>query len=646
MSTQQHDPIKLLREYRHLLLAAEAIGWAHMIDKADPRFLRGHSGHEGVYTQPSWTEQFPVLTKLCWLRSAWLELNSYAWPPEDSHFLSESSRRKRKSSLLALLQASHGMVSGIEKNYPGERYVKYLKQDTTHLWRTSPFGYHERNLLSDPPDVLQPGGPEALYSEFSRVFRELKELFALRLDRGEGLEREDWSKWRSRAIGEGSLIRRGLMETLAETRIPNNDLTLWDQSYMTAALYKSAVAHLILGFPKDYRFDPDKLRGSTRWRILAVGIGTQHYESRAVRIGDWTGAQASINQFFDEVCKYIEEDLAVGSLIYRDDELLAFTYPGEFYEAAIQSGQGAEGGIKDYSQVLERAVRKEITRFAECHDLETPPVIRLSESTRSLIPMARTLIKVRGDLQIPYHLTDGVGYALRREDESGHTCPICVVRANGSTSDKQKPCGICRRRREARLQAWRDDEVDGDTIWISEVADHNDRVALITMSIGLDPWLDGELLDTLRTQSIEEWAKHNPNLKESETNPISSSAGPPFHSLREEIRKRLAPNSSFEKRDLLMNALQQGFQHEDNWPTFFQKVVEDRSQAPKWGVLDAEGRAGWLAHQLFRKYAAPGRIHRFWRTTEDFFVRLLAETRQIASRSENRWRTRQIGRAS
>jgi hypothetical protein len=51
-----------------------------------------------------------------------------------------------------------------------------------------------------------------------------------------------WLAWRESAIGKDSFIRRAFLSTLAETRLPNNDVTLWDQSYVAAALFKSAVA--------------------------------------------------------------------------------------------------------------------------------------------------------------------------------------------------------------------------------------------------------------------------------------------------------------------------------------------------------------------------------------------------------------------
>lgn len=650
MSTVDSAPVTKLRRCRPLLLTCEAIGWVHMIEKADSEFLWDQGGRRRMDYPPVWEQVLPTVTDLSWLRRE-LRDSRDDWPKDDVEFLT----RHRSASLgggpfLSLLRSAHGIVSGIEKNYPSSNSVRYLKQDVTHLWRTSPFGYHERNLLVDPPPILRPGGRDDLFNEIERIFGELEEL--VRVEAAESNSHDDapllegWSRWRSRAIGHASPLRSAFLETLAETRVPNHDLTLWDQSYMTAALFKSAVAayRLASSYGTKVSLSRRELRWRTRWCILVVGIGTQHYEERAVRIGDWTGARATIESFFDEVCTYVETDLAVGSLIYRDDETLAFTFPGEWFEKAKneESGSEKENGDSAWKRAYARdlqgirnEIEVEVLRLAEYRDLETPPVVYLSEPTRSLVPMAAALTQARSALASPFHNRSVHRYRVQRGSaKAGHTCPVCQVRANGDPSDKQAVCQVCADRREERLDAWQCGEVEGDTIWISEVADANDRVALITMSLGLGPWLDGEVLDTLRTQAIGDWVRHNPYLRGAK-NPVSDRKT--FASLRDEIHGRL---EHFDKNDFLMRALHQGFPREDSWQTFFDKVVEDRARAPSWHRLDCHQQAGWLAHQLFRTYAAPGRIHRFWRATQDFFERLLLEAREIASRDENRWRTR------
>ncbi|HWP02268.1 MAG TPA: hypothetical protein VNL96_02325, partial [Gemmatimonadaceae bacterium] len=100
--------------------------------------------------------------------------------------------------------------------------------------------------------------------------------------------------------------------------------------------------------------------------------------------------------------------------------------------------------------------------------------------------------------------------------------------------------------------------------------------------------------------------------------------------------------------DLLLGNLQEGYRHEaqagTTWRDYFERIVEDRAadESAEWSESDLTADARWLLHQFFRKLPSPGRVHRFWRTAEQFFDELLVQFREIASAHENRWRTRRL----
>jgi len=188
------------------------------------------------------------------------------------------------------------------------------------MWLSSPWGHPKRNLLTDPPEVLTPQGWKRVVAEIRRILEELRGLGT----RGEQ-DVDVWWRWREGAIGPDSFIRRAFLSTLAETRLPNNDVTLWDQSYVAAALFKSAVAGALLD--SSFPWGDGQIKQKTRWRLLTVAIGTEHYEARAVKIGDWTGMQGVLEEFFGKVRKLVETDLAVGSLLYRDSSIAVFSSP-------------------------------------------------------------------------------------------------------------------------------------------------------------------------------------------------------------------------------------------------------------------------------------------------------------------------------
>lgn len=608
-----------LRRHRPLLLALEAIGWLHMTGKAKLDFLREHGGHKNNYDYKNWHEQenppFPWDDLLQWVKGKF-GLGNNAWPGTLADFLSKHPGRD--GGMLGLLQAGHAMASGIEKQSFPQRAVEYLGQDVTHMWLSTAFGNPVRNLLDDPPELLTDVGWKRLLEQIELLLKQLSSPNDI----------DGWWRWRDGTVGPEGWLRKAFTGTLAETRLPNNDVTLFDQSYVAAVLFKSAAAGAILE-GSSFPWSSNGLKQQTRWRLLTIGIGADHYEARAVKIGDWTGARLALDEFFTRVCKLVEVDLAVGSLLYRDGEACVFSFPGERFGHDKQGYQGGDLQITDWEGWL----AEQMDGYARDANLEMPPYCHISEPSRSLVGMTAEIRKARETMVVPLHRN----WQVPGQDSlDGHVCPVCLVRRSRSGTDKQMPCNPCKARRTHRLDMWLEGEFGSDSIWISEVADANDRVALITMSLDIDPWLDGTRLDALRTQAIPEWRKFNPVLK-NQPNPIDPSTC--FGSLFQHIKGKLA---SFDKTDSVLSNLQEGYQHETDWPSFFSKIVEDRTDSPQWDTLDENGRAGWLTHQLFRKLASPGRIYRFWRQAEDFFNVLLAEFREIAAADQNRWRVRRL----
>ncbi len=616
------DPAEKLRQHRPLLLACEAIGWLHMAGKARLKFLRKHGGVKEDYDDLKWhdSEQppFPWDDLLGWVKEfSGSVIKPNAWPSSIKEFTEK--HRERDSDILGLLQAGHGIASGIEKNLP-TKTSEYLSQYLCKMWLSTPFGYPKRNLFDDPPEILTENGWKRLVEKMNRVLEELK---ALASQKAADVSR--WRQWRDMAIGPASYIRKAFLSTLAETRLPNNDVTLWDQSYVAAALFKSAVAGAILN-SSSFPWNDRRVKQKIRWRLLTVAIGTDHYEARAVKIGDWTGSLAGLDQFFDEVAHLIEVDLAMGSLIYRDRGIAVFSFPGEQFNEKVPAL---------WLNGWEYYLQQEVDRIAKSLYLETPPLLRLSLPTRSLVPIVRERREVNEALVIPVHRPWNVCPPNPKENY-GHICPVCRIRLNGDPTNKEKPCEVCQKRRYRRLKDWLRGQMSCDTIWFEEVADRNNRLALITLFLDLEPWLNGERVDSLRAQAIPEWIRFNPILS-NEENPIKTNR--PWENLHEYIKNKF---QSWNSNDPVLTSLQEGFKYHKGWQEFFERVVEDRADAPDWKSLNDEQRATWLAHQLFRKLPSPGRVYRFWREAQEFFEHLLKEFRRIADSSENPWRVRRL----
>lgn len=622
-------------EHRALLLALECIGWLHMTGKAHPDFLRSHGGITVNYNQKRWHSDLPDSWDSYWKCIG--DYDVFKLPDRWQSFLSDFDEPKSKASAVGLLQAAHGMASGIEKNVPNAP-SRYLGQDANHLWLSSAFGCPERNLLADPPRWLHEGGWESLLRHISSMLDELE-----RLGRDANATCDAWHEWREKAIGPDGWLPKPFRSTLAETRLPNNDVTLWDQSYVAAAMFKSAAAGAVL-CGTSFQWDK-QLKQQTRWRLLTIGIGAEHYEQRAVRVGDWQGARLQLDDFFRRVRKLVEVELPLGSQIYYDGQVAVFTFPGRHQDG---KGQENNGITQDNARKLRDTIGENVDEIARDLELETPPYCQISESTRSLVGLSSEVNKASEWLAVPLHRDWLPKKADKNPDEeegapspSGHTCPVCGVRPNGTAEQtrapKGQPCSVCGNRRKHRLRSWEDGHYNPDTIWFSEVADGNDRLALLTFSFDLAPWLGGDALDSLRAQAASEWVRHNSDVQNQGIRPEYA-----FQDLVDYTCTRIQETPDW--NDPVLRLLQDGFQHEqgDSWKPFFCKIVEDRvagtETPPRWDDLTPRQRAHWLIHQLLRKHASPGRTHRFWRTTEAFLDGLLVQFRELAAPPSNRWR--------
>ncbi|GAP06114.1 CRISPR-associated protein, Csx11 family [Anaerolinea thermolimosa] len=623
MTSNGLNPVELLRNHRPFLLLCEAIGLFHMAGKAKIDFLKYQAGEIPSYDYKGWAEteniEPDLLSKILGSSSLPAHL-SQGFLPGLWRDLVTKHADQNGTGLLGLLQAAHGMASGIEKQSYASKTVEYLAQTKPDLWLSSAFGTPERNLLSDPPSVLTSDGWNNLIGEIKGKLKEANNL------KNNNARVDEWFQWRNHLVGPDAFVRKAFLSTLAETRLPNNDVTLWDQSYIAAALFKSAIAGALL----DSQFSTsDKgIKSKVRWRLLTIGIGSEYYEARAVKIGDWTGTARILEEFFEGVQRLIEVDLALGSLIYRDTEVCIFTFPGE-----SKDQQSPASWIESQDFSWQKWLENQTDDLAHQYDLETPPYCFLSAPTRSLVPIVKARHDADHALSVPVHR-----YWLPRTNDqnSGHVCPVCGVRQNSDPTNKDRPCEVCLKRRSHRLQDWLNGESGSETIWLDEVADSNDRIALITLQLDVEPWLEGERIDSLRAQAIPDWLRHNANLG----NVLGQANTAAFMRLHGYIQGKL---SQFNQNDNILAALNQGFKSYQNWQTFFEDIVEDRTkEAPKWASLTNHERAIWLSHQLFRKLPSPGRTYRFWRQSEDFFKHLYKKFSEISSKHPNRWRLRRL----
>lgn len=261
----------------------------------------------------------------------------------------------------------------------------------------------------------------------------------------------------------------------ADTRRPINEINLWDWGMLVGALYKTAIAAVVLGHQPANR--------DLRWQLLAVRTDALAYLTNVSRLPDLVARQNTLQTSINKVQTLLEETYPVATEVYRDENGSLYIVPNLPNLLTLQG---------DGDQTLQAHIQQQFTT-----DGEIVPQIRLDPTAwwgqdpdrrgNDEIPPAGTILSSATTLQ-----NDASAISQAWQNEPKTICPICGLRPCVKQLDY---CQICGGRREGRVAAWLQDQ--SKTIWLDEVADHNGRLALITGTFDLTNWLDGSLVKTL-----------------------------------------------------------------------------------------------------------------------------------------------------
>lgn len=267
---------------------------------------------------------------------------------------------------------------------------------------------------------------------------------------------------------------------LGETRRCANDVTLWDHSYSVSSLFKSALAEVIfVGWPTDYR--------NTNWRLLRVNFDVLGLYAKSIKIADLLGYQRAVDEACERVKHLVEYEYPLGNEIYRDTTGIYFTFPDIDLPADL---------AQEISSLVEKVEPELAPRIAvTVGDGQTA-----TEQLKGILAKAR-----REALQALAQPFDGQNLSTCWQhhwevvgEGKWEICPVCRLRP---MREGEEACEICLKRRGSRIREWLDNPET--TIWMDEIADHNDRVALIVGKFGLDDWLSGDLVQTMLVKAEE-----------------------------------------------------------------------------------------------------------------------------------------------
>jgi CRISPR-associated Csx11 family protein len=365
--------------------------------------------------------------------------------------------------LVRLLNGCDGADSGADKGTTRSQGLpRWAKQPSSDTFIATAFGKEDSKLRIDTVRI-------------DDIRQKLSKKVGKRLDPQVFL-----GKAERKRLEILRMARYAYQRALGETRRSANDVTLWDHSFSVATLYKTSLATLLLC----NRLNINHL---LRWRLLRVNFDVLGLYAKAIKIADLLGYQRVVDKACETVKQLVEEEYPLGNEIYRDSTGIYFTFPDLDLPADLA---------------------QEIRHRVESVEMELAPriAVTVGDGTTATDQLKSILGKARREaleaLAQPFDSQQLSACWQQQWTTVGagqwEVCPVCRLRP---MREGKEACETCMQRRMSRIKTWESDPAQ--TIWIDEIADHNDRVALIVGRFGLDNWLSGDLVQTMLVKAVQ-----------------------------------------------------------------------------------------------------------------------------------------------
>jgi len=469
--------------HREAILLGEIGALLHMFGKCSSGFLIANSIEGGAKDLHQDLTHLPQLAhhlhngELCDAFAFILNGQPEKLAGDFTDFITKYKGSGPDSTLLQLFNTCHRMTSADEKG------VVRKKQAKNDIQIVTPFGYCTHTI-----------GLNGIDKQREVMDRQLAEAFKEYLSKKSAIE-----DLRRQVI---AILKSGLSWALGETRQPANDVTLWAQSHGVASLYKPVLATLAMGLPPCPSTNGGLDYNNVRWRLFGIGWNGLGFVQRGRRPGDILKRQEILDTITEEIQRLLEATHPIGNRFYADLNGLFFTFPG------VEDSE-AETLVRELAPELTRVVR------TQSND-ELWPFFTLSKPRRTLtaitkevaardqlaaLPKMATLLSVEQSREVRQEHPLIHGPVLTPPGRGQDVCPVCQFRSKPLVYEA---CYVCRERGAARQDIWHSKRQDA-TIWVDEVADENNRIALLTLRFDLSKWLSGQWLTTLLSQTFDDW---------------------------------------------------------------------------------------------------------------------------------------------
>jgi hypothetical protein len=303
-------------------------------------------------------------------------------------------------------------------------------------------------------------------------------------------------------VGRQNLLRdvRSLFTQVgADTRRPTNEVDLWSWGQLVGALYKTALAGVVIsgGTPPAAR--------DLRWRLLSVRVDGLGYLLNVVRLPDLLSRQQLLQDGLDRVCCLLEETYPLASEVYRDENGSLYVIADLPDPFGLTNSQGATLRQLLFQEFAKATLKQDPTlqmggEIVPVLEQETqswwgqdPDHNNPGHNDRNELPAINVMLS--SDVRSQ---TDIAAIEASWNQHVDVICTVCGLRPQGpgKKAIERNVCDICEQRRLDRSQAWAIEQ-SRETIWIDEVADVNGRLALIVGQFDLAAWLDGSLVESM-----------------------------------------------------------------------------------------------------------------------------------------------------
>lgn len=551
--------IKNIRKRRKEVLLGEIGALLHDIGKLHPNFI----GTNSIEKMPprffhANIDDF-LKTELISALKAFEDLEINVEPIRIYNIISEHHRK-------------NNVLQGCDrKDSADDKGIVRRKQSITDTVISSPFGYPKEKIHLN-----------CLQKEFDDLQTLLVRLF------------KDYIS----GVVNLSLFRRMLMKEaqvffshgLGETRIPSNDVTLWDHSYSTASRFKSLLVAKLYGADTK---DPEL-------RIFGIFWNGIEFINKGRKIAEIKARKEIIERIKEKLKGKFEDEIPVGNSIYEDINGICFTFP-EFERAEELANQCA----KEACEIVLEESENELWPFFTLSKPSKTLTVLASElkfaSSRGAYPKITPALFI--DKKQKKIIADNPEMPTPQEGED--ICPLCRLRAKPIEKER---CEICSERIQGRLANWSNKKEN--TIWIDEVADKNNRIALIALNFDLDKWFDGTMVGTIYSQTYKDWKGSKKWNKAN--NVLRDSIEPNRESVYRIVDDILNDRNSNEDRAKLLDTFfEEGIGlNKDSLETHLQNIEEN---------IGADLNKENLATYLFTQNPSPARLYRIWKETEEFF---------------------------